>query len=235
MTNKGVYATLQLVSKKSQSYLQKRTITAISVIVLFIAIGGIILTRRNHQLSSQLLSITPTSVPATTSNPTPTDKPSIPGWKTYLNQMDGYSINYPEQWFNLGSFGISIDHYFSNENVGAPLDMKTDSGIWVTIRTGMTVAFFDKMYAAQSGVMPDSSYIIQTKISNLTINGQQAVKYTSEPGPKFAGEYAYETFYLIKNNAKVYSIDFLTQAKKIGVNNASFFDQMASSFKLTGL
>src|SRR5690349_19757752 len=56
-----------------------------------------------------------------------------PGWKTYISARWGYSIDYPTSWYDLPNHGApDTQKYFSNENVGAPLQMSA-SGVWETI------------------------------------------------------------------------------------------------------
>ena len=68
---------------------------------------------------------------------TATATPSVnhtaqPGWKTYISTRWGYSIDYPTGWYDLHSGAPDTQKYFSNENVGAPLQMSA-SGVYETI------------------------------------------------------------------------------------------------------
>jgi hypothetical protein len=59
--------------------------------------------------------------------------PAQPGWLTYTHPRWGYSLRYPDAWFDLDNFGVpDSQKYFSNERVGAPLQLD-QNGIWLTI------------------------------------------------------------------------------------------------------
>ena len=56
-------------------------------------------------------------------------------FKTYTSAKWGWSIDYPASWFDLANFGApDTDKYFATENVGAPLAMTNNNGLWLTIR-----------------------------------------------------------------------------------------------------
>lgn len=76
---------------------------------------------------------TPPVVPAQPSNPATQVTPAVV-WEHYRNSKWSYALNYPQRWYSLANNGApDTDTYFSNENVGAPLEM-TKAGIWLTVR-----------------------------------------------------------------------------------------------------
>ena len=160
------------------------------ILVLIGGVGGLILgknlsTLTNQQQKPVLPTEIPTETPTVPINVIPTDSgsPAVKGWKNYQNQKYGYSINYPESWFNLQNFGApDTDKYFSTKDIGAPLEMGSD-GIWVTIRVEQDTDYFEKIFTGKTGLISSGDKGITTKLSDLTIGGQKAVKYISETTP----------------------------------------------------
>lgn len=151
-------------------------------------------------------------------------------WNNYSNSKYGYSIKYPKTWFNLPNYGApDTDKYFSNENVGSPLEMGSD-GIWITIRISENNDNLGlSEWASKTPGNP------QSKISNvkdITINGipavQQVEDFTKAEGTE--GGYSLAT-YLMKGNT-VYSIKSLTFNSTTSDKYKEEYNLMVESFIL---
>lgn len=152
-------------------------------------------------------------------------------WDNYSSTKYGYSIKYPSTWFNLPNYGApDTDKYFSNKNIGAPLEMGLD-GIWITIRVsenneGLSLS----EWASRS---PGSPQSIISNVINITINDtpaiQQVEDYTKAEGTE--GGYSLAT-YLMKGET-VYSIKSLTFNSETSDTYKEIYNLMADSFTLT--
>lgn len=73
---------------------------------------------------------TQTASPARTNSPSPDQTAN---WKIYTDAKWGYTIKYPETWFDVSNYGTpDTEKYFSNENVGSPSRMD-NAGIYFAI------------------------------------------------------------------------------------------------------
>lgn len=152
-------------------------------------------------------------------------------WNKYSNSKYGYSIKYPKTWFNLPNYGApDTDKYFSNKNVGAPLEMGSD-GIWITIT--ITENNDNLSLSEWASKTPGNT---QSKISNvkdIVINGipavQQVEDFTKAEGTE--GGYSLAT-YSVKEKT-VYSIKSLTFNSTISDRYKEEYNLMVESFVFT--
>jgi len=148
----------------------------------------------------------------------------------YTNSKYGYSIKYPSGWFNLPNYGApDTNKYFSNKNVGAPLEMGSD-GIWITIRISDNN---DNLSLAEWALeSPGSPQAKISNVRNISINGVSAIQqiedFTKAEGTE--GGYSLAT-YLMKGN-KVYSIKSLTLDSGTSDQYTDEYNLIVESFAL---
>ena len=167
-----------------------------------------------------------TSSPSVASSVSPSAAPSPghtaqPGWKTYVSARWGYSIDYPSDWYDLANFGApDTQKYFSNENVGAPLEMSAH-GVWETI----------EVQSNSSGSCPPSyvsKYVLGQ--SPTTIDSLTTTRYVINMTPSGA-EAAYIIGVWVTHAGSCYSIQFLSSMPSTRDANAEVADQTMASFK----
>jgi type II secretory pathway pseudopilin PulG len=152
-------------------------------------------------------------------------------WSNYTNSKYSYSIKYPNSWFNLPNYGApDTDKYFSNKNVGAPLEMGSD-GIWITIRISDNNDNLSlSEWASKNPGNPQSEI---SNVRNVSINGvpaiQQVEDFTKAEGTE--GGYSLAT-YLMKGNT-VYSIKNLAFNSTTSSEYEEEYNLMAESFVIT--
>ncbi len=167
-----------------------------------------------------------TTSPSATASVSPSATPSPsrtaqPGWKTYVSARWGYSIDYPGDWYNLANFGPpDTQKYFSNENVGAPLEM-TARGVWETIEvrahpTGSCSPPYVSMYVIRQSSTTVDSVATTRYVINLTRSGSEA---------------AYISGVWVMHSGSCYSIQFLSSTPSARDANAGVADQTIASFK----
>jgi hypothetical protein len=211
--------------KSTKLKVNTRTILIVVILVIGVLSGVIIIDKSKRENGQQMTNVSPTVVP--------TDAASVDGWKNYQNQKYGYSIEYPGEWFSLENSGApDTEKYFSNKNVGAPLEMG-EGGVWVTITSAKTSDSVEKLFTSNPGKIPQqqNSGHNTTKVANLTINNQPAVKLINETKPGTGTEYAYIVTYDIKREDTVISISFLTSSKVVADENMEIYDNMARSLR----
>ena len=165
--------------------------------------------------------ISPTKIPA---SPIPVE------WKNYQNEKYGYSINYPNIWFDLPNYGApDNDKYFSNKNITSPMEGGLED-TWATVRVNKNSDYFGKIFLGEIGMVLKSG-INTTKLANLTIGDYAAAKYSEETSSDLATEYGYSIVYAIKKDEEVYTLSFSTVSKAVAEKNSWLYDQMANSFK----
>jgi sugar lactone lactonase YvrE len=144
-----------------------------------------------------------------------------PGWKTYVSGRWGYSIDYPSDWYDLPNSGApDTQKYFSNEKVGAPLQM-TDHGVWETIEVQPN---------SSGSCAPGSAPKYVIRQSATTVDGEAATRYVIDMTPS-GGERAYIISAWVMHGGSCYSIQFLSQTAPTRDANAGLADQAIASFR----
>jgi hypothetical protein len=165
-------------------------------------------------------SVSPSATPSPTNTPSPSHT-ARPGWKTYVSTRWGYSIDYPADWFDLDNFGApDTEKYFSNEKVGAPLEM-TAHGVWETM----------EVQPNSTGSCPPSyvaKYVVRQ--SPTTVDNISATRYVINQTPS-GGEAGYLIGIWVMHGGSCYSIQFLSSIPATRDANADVADQTISSFK----
>lgn len=165
-------------------------------------------------------SATPTTSASTSATPSSSNTPQA-GWKTYISARWGYSVDYPSRWYDLPNFGApDTEKYFSNENVGAPLQM-TASGVWETI----------EVQPNSTGSCPPSyvsKYVVGQ--SPTTVDGAASTRYVINMTPS-GGEAAYIIGVWVIHSGSCYSIQFLSATPSTRDASVGVADQTIASFK----
>lgn len=145
----------------------------------------------------------------------------------YTNESAQYQIAYPKNW--------TIYKQESEEIILAGNTTRTDLGaVSVTISLyPIAESNFQDFYASKPGLLyydQDTKDVI-TKVSNITIQGFDTVKYTDiENEEPFT---SYQTHYLIKKQQTAYDIVFATRSKDGEKENEKLFEKMITSFRFT--
>ena len=169
---------------------------------------------RSASSGSPTASSPPTATPSASHTPKP-------GWKTYISARWGYSIDYPASWHDLPNSGApDIQKYFSNENVGAPLQMSA-SGVYETITIGPN----QSEPCAASWV---SSMSIRQ--SPITLDGVSTIRYVVNFTPS-GTEASYMVGVWVGHSGSCYSITFLSLNPSARDANIDVADQAIASFR----
>jgi hypothetical protein len=124
-------------------------------------------------------------------------------------------------WYDLPNFGApDTQKYFSNENVGAPLEMSSH-GVWVTIG----------IEANSTAPCPPSWFSGNAiRQSPTTVDGVGAIRYVINMTPT-GGESAYSIAVWVLHGGSCYSIQFVSLTQSTRDANARIADQAIASFK----
>jgi photosystem II stability/assembly factor-like uncharacterized protein len=141
-------------------------------------------------------------------------------WSRYSSPKLGYSMDYPADWCNIPSFGVSDSYkYFSNENVGSPPSM-SPAGIWLTL-------------GVASGACPASPRVREVYDQTvLMVAGQEATRTYGwvTPGVEQATQLIHAA---IAHGSSCYTFDFVTQTRGTGDKYLAIADQMITSLRFT--
>jgi len=165
-------------------------------------------------------SATPTTSASPTATPSPSHTPEA-GWKTYISARWGYSIDYLGGWYDLANFGApDTEKYFSNETVGAPLEM-TARGVLETIEvqsnsTGSCPPSYMSMFAIRQAPTTVDAVATTRYVINMTPGGAEA---------------AYIIGVWVMHSGSCFSIQFLSTSPSGRDANAGVADQTIASFK----
>jgi hypothetical protein len=147
-------------------------------------------------------------------------------YSKYTNTNAGYAIDYPKPW-SLYRWDATSTTIYTNVT-------GTDIGginVNINVSPAETSNYF-MFYEASPGLIryDTGTKNVSTKISNLIIQGKNAVKYTYTKTDAKQAEF--QVHYLIRNNDKVYDIAFVTFSKKIEAAYIDIFDRMIESFQI---
>jgi hypothetical protein len=143
-----------------------------------------------------------------------------PGWKTYISARWGYSIDYPTGWYDLHSGAPDTQKYFSNENVGAPLQMSA-SGVYETITIGPN----QSEPCAASWV---SSMSIRQ--SPITLDGVSTIRYVVNFTPT-GTEPSFLVGVWVGHDGSCYDITFQSKNPSARDANIDVDSQVLASFR----
>jgi len=161
--------------------------------------------------------LSPTQSPSGLATPSESPSPSANGWKTYSSADYGYSLQYPPTWFDLGSFGVGDEHYFSTDKAaGAPTYMRPDA-IFVGVSAN-----------CQYWLGPNTKLISQASIE---VDGVPAIRYVADlfsPDGNFV-----TAITTIKPGAYCYRIYVLAFTLLVVQANLADFDRMLSTVRFS--
>ena len=148
--------------------------------------------------------------------------------KQYTNNSYGYSIEYPQNWTFYQWQNNSVTFYNNYTDT-------LSGGTWMTITISPYAgSLFDALSNANPGVVeydPRSKDII-TKVSNITIQGYNAVNYLYTRSAALPYT-QYEEHYLIHKGNHVYDISFTSVTNDVGIYNSDLFQKIINSFRFT--
>lgn len=142
----------------------------------------------------------------------------------YTNREAGYMIKYPKTWtiYNFEAGSVTLyNNYNGTEN----------GGIWVTITVSPAAdTFYDQLVQSKPGLVSydPATQNVLTKVSDITINKHDGVKYTYTKHSDQNTEY--QTHYLITRENLVYDLYFTTRSQDVEEFNSDLFNTMANSF-----
>ena len=182
---------------------------AVAAGLMLMSCGG----SRSASSGSPTASSPPTATPSASHTPKP-------GWKTYISPTWGYSIDYPTSWYDVHSGAPETQKYFSNENVGAPLQMSA-SGVWETI---------DVEPNQSEPCTPPWASSAATRQSPITLDGVPTTRYVVNFTPS-GTEASYMVGVWVGHSGSCYRITFLSLNPSARDANIGVADQAIASFR----
>lgn len=153
-------------------------------------------------------------------------------WRAYRNTNYGYTINFPGSWYDLPNVNAPDTYaYFSNQGQTAPMDSRP-GGIFVIIDGKRKNQDLQTLFSTPVGNVMTHNNEVLTKLQELSINGNQAVQYSSETAPGAETEHTYSINYLVKHQDQVFNIAFVIYSKTISAIDEQTIDVMAKSFRV---
>jgi len=139
-------------------------------------------------------------------------------WQHYTNSNGGYSLNYPKQWYSLNNNGApDTDKSFSNENVGAPLEM-TAAGIWLTVRV-------------TSGACASAAGRVDGQAA-LTVAGSPVTRTYGMLSPT-AGEQAWVIDAAMTHSSRCIAFHYLAHTQAVRDGSLAVADEMITSLSFS--
>ena len=134
-------------------------------------------------------------------------------------------MQYPPTWFKLPTSGApDTDTYFSNEVVGAPLELDP-AGVWLTIRV-------DQSPALECGSFPTAPGTRVLTQSPITLGGVLTTEYVVDVIAP-AAEAAYEVVAAALHDASCYGFIFLSSNPTARQQNLSLINTVMSTFRFS--
>ena len=190
---------------KTHNWLKLLIIAVIIILVLTIVGVGSFLLGTNKNNTKPVVQITP----ALTVTPTPTLDPTA-NWKTYANNVFGYSIKYPDSWAVSENINGPILRIDDSKNQGA--------GVYFTIIDDPeNISIENKIHSPVE--------TIKLTYSDVTINGIAAKRANL---PNQQGCTPGDDSVFIKKGTVIYEIQ-----NRCGFVAAAIFNQILSTFKFT--
>ncbi len=189
-------------------------IATILVSLLGGAVLAIVLLAR-HSRTDSVSGVLPSATSPTASvSPDPTAN-----WQLYTSSRWGYSIKYPPGWYNLPNFGApDSEKYFSNENVGAPLQMDK-SGVFLAISVTADIAS-----QCRPRELRNSQVATQT---SLLISGVAATRYVTTQ----VGTGPILTLLAAEQASLCYRFEFISYSPATTATNLPMEDLILTSFR----
>ena len=146
--------------------------------------------------------------------------------KQYTNNSYSYTLEYPQAWTVYKWNNESTTFY--NNYTGT-----ISGGTWMTINvSSFNPAAFNPLFDAEPGlIIVVGAKDITTKVTNMSIQGNDTVNYTfvksQTPYPQ------YETHFLIHKGTLMYDIAFISVTNDVANYNSDLFQKIISSFQFT--
>jgi hypothetical protein len=145
--------------------------------------------------------------------------------KRYTNTVYRFTIEYPQSW-NIYEWRDSSVTFYNNYTG------TLSGGIWLNISvTPYDERTFLRLYNARPGLvsLDNQTKDVTTKVSNVSIQGNEGVNYTvyhvKEPYPE------YRAHYMVKRDNYIYEVTFTTLDKDIEGNNTELFERIIGSLR----
>lgn len=200
------------------------------VLVGVAVIAAIVGTVVYFKLKSKPVSLTQTGF-SQTQTVSPPNIDETANWKVYSDSKNGFSIIYPPDWFTFPE--PLSGHGFSDVKDIDPHDDYRYKIVVVNTYEGNDT--FDASYSESLGSVTEQKtpdgllFSKRTKVENLKIDGQPAIKFTEEgispPSDPFLA-----TIIWVKKDT-VFKIQLLQPTKELHDKYKDTFDQMVRSFK----
>jgi hypothetical protein len=145
----------------------------------------------------------------------------------YTNTAYNYTIKYPQAWTVYQWNDKSVTFY--NNYTGT-----ISGGTWMTINViSFNETAFAQLVNAEPGLVLENGQTknITTKITNMSIQGNDAVNYEyTKTGLPYT---QYETHFLIHKNDLMYDIAFISLTNDVANYNSDLFQKIINSFSFT--
>jgi len=232
---------------KAKKHQQGFVLIPITLLVVFLLGGWLIY--KNPNLVNRAKTQEKTTIQAPTTAPTPTlnisDDPNKKNWKSYKDDVAGYQISFPASWDNKGLQGEYNTGLLLTSAEGKIRDGSTLLPNVVELSFGYvqlkddTYKFiatdFKEAFQRNLGPYPPGKTGgVTTKLGNIKINGQDAIKFLHESS--YEG-LTYASSYQIKGQTGVayYRISFGARDKSSLESHQQEIDQIVNSFKIIPL
>lgn len=167
------------------------------------------------------------------------EKPLIPkpaqvadptaGWKVYRNEQYGFEMRYPSNWHPLPDFGGSQSLVFSNEPVGAPLEL-SKNGFMIALELIPVNGLAFKVWADATPRSPGGTKISDRK--EMIVDGLPAL-FQFEDSRMVEGTEPFiaPTLYIVRGQQLFIMRGFLGWQPRRDATFFKSFDRIASSLR----
>lgn len=145
----------------------------------------------------------------------------------------GYSLSVPENWYSSSLSNIyeennntSDQDYFSNEDIGTPLEM-SENGTWITVSRTLK-----NNLTLQNFIASETENWIVKQPENLIINGYSAIRQLEEPKPEYESEAGYDVFVYIDSGDYFFKFSILSVMEEGFKANETAINSIVGSFKI---
>lgn len=208
---------------------RKNSVLVVVLIVLILITAGVVWAFRSVLFTKKTTIQTQQKVTPTV---TTISEVNVAVEENYQSERLQYSINYPNGWFNIPNVDETDNYkFFSNEDVTSTEDISKD-GVFISIeKVTQGMDFYQRVFDSEVGLLSSDENGVITKLSDLTIDNQNAVKFSYETVPRTSDKYFYAIDYVFKKDDSFYLMIIFTRDKNVADRNMGIFDKIANSFK----